>query len=69
MPPVCRMCGCTDSQACTWFEIRDGRHVQCACWWVEPDLCSECVVPAEGPELPPPEPLLVDAAGRPLVFR
>ncbi len=28
---VCRVCGCTDNHACP-----DG------CYWVEPDLCSQC---------------------------
>ncbi len=28
---VCRMCGCTQDNAC-----EDG------CYWVEPDLCSHC---------------------------
>lgn len=27
----CRVCGCTDIQAC-----------EGGCWWVEPDLCSAC---------------------------
>jgi len=27
----CRDCGCTDGEAC-----------ESGCWWVEPDLCSEC---------------------------
>lgn len=27
----CRICGCTDSQAC------EGR-----CWWAAPNLCSSC---------------------------
>lgn len=31
----CRECGCTDTQACD-----EG------CWWVEPDLCSNCVAVA-----------------------
>lgn len=30
--PFCRVCGCTDTNACP-----DG------CYWVEPDLCSSCV--------------------------
>ncbi len=30
-PGVCRVCGCTDLYGCP-----DG------CWWVEPDLCSQC---------------------------
>lgn len=28
---TCRICGCTDMQACPG-----------GCWWVEPDLCSAC---------------------------
>lgn len=28
----CRVCGCTDSNAC-----------EGGCYWVEPDLCSRCV--------------------------
>lgn len=31
-PGVCRVCGCTDMCGCM-----EG------CWWVEPDLCSNCV--------------------------
>lgn len=30
--PACRVCGCTESRACP-----DG------CYWVEEDLCSECL--------------------------
>lgn len=30
--PACRVCGCTEERACPG-----------GCWWVEPDLCSECV--------------------------
>ena len=30
-PGTCRVCGCTDYQACPG-----------SCWWVEPDLCSAC---------------------------
>lgn len=29
--PACRVCGCTENNACFG-----------GCWWVEPDLCSEC---------------------------
>lgn len=29
--PACRVCGCTDERACPG-----------GCWWVEPDLCSDC---------------------------
>ena len=29
--PVCRVCGCTQNNACP-----NG------CWWVEEDLCSHC---------------------------
>lgn len=28
----CRVCGCTDAEACPL-----------GCWWVEVDLCSSCV--------------------------
>jgi hypothetical protein len=40
---ACRTCGCTDNNACM---TDDG-----PCWWVEPDLCSACVVqhPASNP--------------------
>lgn len=31
--PACRVCGCTENNAC-----QPNR-----CHWVEPDLCSECV--------------------------
>lgn len=27
----CRVCGCTDDHAC-----------EGGCWWVQPDLCSQC---------------------------
>jgi hypothetical protein len=61
--PVCRVCGCNDSMACTWFEVLgNGETVQRACSWVAEDLCSECVDMA-------PVPLLYDAAGRPVAFR
>lgn len=30
---ACRVCGCTELRACQPF----------SCWWVEADLCSECV--------------------------
>ncbi len=29
--PACRVCGCTDDNACLG-----------GCWWIEPDLCSAC---------------------------
>lgn len=29
--PACRVCGCTDLHAC-----------EGGCYWVEPDLCSQC---------------------------
>lgn len=35
----CRVCGCTDDD-CTECVERTGQP----CWWVEPDLCSGCVV-------------------------
>ncbi len=73
---TCRVCGCTELQACTWFEVLgDGRTTQHACHWVVPGLCSACAQPTPA-ELasfmeaePPSEPLLVDHAGRPLVLR
>jgi hypothetical protein len=34
---TCRLCGCTDDNACFG-----------GCYWVEPDLCSECVGDGEG---------------------
>ena len=36
--PACRMCGCTDDQAC-WPG---------GCFWVEPDLCSSCAPDVDG---------------------
>lgn len=32
---TCRICGCTDTQAC-----------EGGCWWVGTDLCSACRIPA-----------------------
>jgi hypothetical protein len=32
--PMCRICGCTDAEACSTAEG--------PCSWVEPDLCSAC---------------------------
>jgi hypothetical protein len=61
MPGVCKVCGCTDAEACV-FEW-DGEHH--TCYWIKPDLCSECADDA-GAE---PEPLLYDAHGAPLVMR
>lgn len=39
----CRVCGCTDNQACP-----EG------CWWVEPDLCSSCAPAAAAPVMRDP---------------
>lgn len=36
---TCRACGCTEPNACI-------NHVDGACWWVEPDLCSHCKLTA-----------------------
>lgn len=35
----CRICGCTDEEAC-W-------DTGSPCYWIEPDLCSACVNPLE----------------------
>jgi hypothetical protein len=35
----CRVCGCTDTNACV-----DPEHGPC--WWIEQDLCSHCGEPA-----------------------
>lgn len=32
LPAACRVCGCTEDRGCTF-----------GCYWVEPDLCSQCV--------------------------
>jgi activating signal cointegrator 1 len=40
--PRCRVCGCTNDCACP-----EG------CWWIEPDLCSNCVGQDEGMECHP----------------
>lgn len=32
---TCRVCGCTDAQACIDDAIGP-------CWWVDEDLCSHC---------------------------
>jgi hypothetical protein len=34
--PACRLCGCTQELGC-----------EAGCWWVEPDLCSECATPEQ----------------------
>lgn len=34
----CRVCGCTQDNACTDAEIGN-------CWWIEADLCSHCGEP------------------------
>lgn len=44
-PGICRVCGCTDGEACI---ISYGRELEAACFWVEPDLCSRC----HGPRRP-----------------
>jgi len=67
MPRACRVCGCTDDQACVWFEVRgDGSSIERRCSWTAPDLCSECSE-CEAPD--DVEPLLYDAHGAPLVLR
>jgi hypothetical protein len=37
--PICRVCGCTEDNACD-----EG------CCWVEPDLCSACAMPGPAEE-------------------
>lgn len=39
-PGICRVCGCTESNAC--FNPEQGN-----CWWVDEDrtLCSHCAYP------------------------
>jgi hypothetical protein len=50
---VCRLCGCTDTNACVTVEakldtLKDGKYVVRAvkssqrCYWIEEDLCSAC---------------------------
>ena len=38
MDGTCRVCGCTDVNAC----LDDGTGS--ACHWVQPDLCSTCTI-------------------------
>lgn len=72
---VCRVCDCTEEQACFVLEGRRLTDAQLEefeltgawpsapivpCTWIEPDLCSACV------EEPVPPPLLYDAHGRAL---
>lgn len=38
---TCRVCGCDDEHACIGFFG--------PCYWVEPDLCSECAQLTEEP--------------------
>jgi hypothetical protein len=38
--PTCRVCGCTDDDACL---VLDAVGDRVGCSWVEPDLCSACV--------------------------
>ena len=47
--PACRVCGCTEHNACP-----DG------CWWIEDDLCSNC----EGLEAVPERPVEFDRVGK-----
>jgi len=70
MAGVCRVCGCTEGNACVLDEhgdvvevadetlgtLQDGWTV---CSWVEPDLCSGCLQV----QVPP---LLYDSQGRPV---
>ncbi len=38
---VCRVCGCTDDNACI-VEGGEGEDIISTCYWVEADLCSAC---------------------------
>lgn len=63
---VCRVCGCTDTNACmVQLEQQDGAIVETPCWWVDPDLCSGCELAGDRQ---PEAPLLYDAWGRPIDF-
>jgi hypothetical protein len=63
---ACRGCGCTDDQACVWFEVLgDGRTIERRCTWAAPGVCSECVDVA-GVDQGAAEPLLYDAYGVPV---
>ena len=42
--PRCRVCGCTDERGC-WPD---------PCWWVEPDLCSNCSDKTGSSSIEPP---------------
>jgi hypothetical protein len=58
---VCRGCGCTEDQACVWWELQPGGGtIERRCSWVASDLCSECDDAGDA------SPLLYDAFGRPL---
>lgn len=49
-PPagVCRVCGCTDEEACVTWSGELAGAVKATCSWVERDLCSRC----HGPHRP-----------------
>ncbi len=36
-PQVCKVCGCSEYDACYHPLLEN-------CWWMEPDLCSHCVL-------------------------
>ena len=38
---VCRVCGCTDYNACI-VEGGEGEDIISTCYWIEADLCSAC---------------------------
>jgi hypothetical protein len=38
--PFCHVCGCTEADACV-VDPATGE----TCFWVEPELCSECACP------------------------
>lgn len=39
---ICRVCGCTDAEACVTWSSGISGTVKATCSWVERDLCSRC---------------------------
>jgi hypothetical protein len=46
MAGICKICGCTDTNACVHPELGP-------CWWLTPDkdLCSHCVELSDDPDV------------------